>query len=550
MTTQSPEIEPLFHGSDRSFDKFELQKDPTNGVGLGFGIYLTNHEEIAKRYAPDGGTIYKVDPSVIEGKAVSAASLTLSHETVTRMISSIAKDEIEEDDYPYILSEGGDEPHEDWDNYNASIASKMAASFLEYEANDVDVINQIYQVIGREPEVAPRLLKALKAENITHARRTIAGGDSAQPSLEYIVFNPENIKILSKETNKVQADHDLQSIIKNKDYAALSEHLKNGVKDYLKSDVFKNFLNFISNFHQYSQKNVRLILAQNPEAKYVASYKKWSDELDNPVKKGGKATYIYAPNPVIKRDEQRRPIVDENGEVVKVIHYKLVPVFADNQTINPEKLPQPVYDLSKDLDDPKAFIQLYRSLEAIAPVPIELIEMNDPDIKGSFSPKDQKIILQPGLGEVMTLRTMIHEMTHAMLHTDSKARFGDSTYRRQEFEAESVAYIVSKHLGIDTSEYSFGYLSSWTQGGNSIESFEKSLETISVQAQTLINRLEQSLTKVYTLDAPENKFEKRLQEARDKGKTQRAEPVITPQPVTEKAEQEESPKANRLHRNL
>lgn len=72
------------------------------------------------------------------------------------------------------------------------------------------------------------------------------------------------------------------------------------------------------------------------------------------------------------------------------------------------------------MDDPKAFIQLYLSLEAIAPVPIELMEMNDPDIKGYFSPKDQKIVLQPGLGEVMTLRTMIHEMTHAMLHTDSK----------------------------------------------------------------------------------------------------------------------------------
>lgn len=236
---------------------------------------------IAKRYAPDGGTIYKVDLSIIEGKAVSATSLTLSHETVTRMISSIAKDEIEEEDYPYILSEGGDEPHKDWDNYNASIASKMAASFLEYEDNDVDVINQIYQIIGREPEVAPRLLKVLKDEDITHASRTIADGGSAQPSLEYIVFNPENIKILSKETNKVQADHDLQSIIKNKDYAALSEHLKSGVKDYLRSDVFKNFLNFISNFHQYSQKNVRLILVQNPEAKYVASYQKWSDDFAN-----------------------------------------------------------------------------------------------------------------------------------------------------------------------------------------------------------------------------------------------------------------------------
>lgn len=550
MTTQSSEIKPLFHGSDRSFDQFELQKDPTNGVGLGFGIYLTNHEDVAKRYAPDGGTIYKIDPSAINGKAVSASSLTLSQEVVTRLITSIVKDEIEEKGYPHSLSEGGDEPHEDWDNYNASLVAKMAENILDHNNNDVDALNQIYQMMGREPDVTSRFLKALKNEEITHSSRTIAGGNSAQPSLEYIVFNPENIKILSKESNKVQADHDLQSIIKNKDYAALSEHLKDGVKDYLKSDVFKNFLNFVASFHQYSQKNIRLILAQNPDAKYIASYKKWNDELDNPVKKGGKATYIYAPNPVIKRDEQRRPIKDENGEVVKIIHYKLVPVFADNQTVNPEKLPQPIYDLSKDLDDSKEFIQLYRSLEAIAPVPIHLMEIDDPHTKGYFSPKEQKIVLQQGLGEVMTLRTMIHEITHAMLHTDSKVRFGDLTYRRQEFEAESVAYIVSKHLGLDTSEYSFGYLSSWTNGGNSIELFEKSLEAISTQSQTLINRLEQTLSKVYTLDIPENKFEKRLQAARDKGNVKRAEPVIAPQPVVVEKEQETAPKTNRLRHNL
>jgi len=535
----------LYHGSANSFDQFELQKDPTNGTGLGFGIYLTNHQEIAKRYAPDGGIIYKSDPSAIEGKSVSASSLTLSHEVITRIISSIVKDEIEEEDYPYFLSEGGNEPHEDWDNYNASLASKMAENFLEYENNDVDVINQIYQVMGREPSVAPRLLKALESEEITHSSRTVAGGNSAQPSLEYIVFNPENIKIISKETNNVKANDNLQSMIKNKDYSALSQHLKDGIKDYLKGDVFKNFLNFISSFHQYSEKNIRLILAQNPEAKYVASYKKWSDELDNPVKKGAKATYIYAPNPIIKRDEQGQPLHDENGEVIKIIHYKLVPVFVDSQTVNPENLPRPLYDLLKDLDDPKEFIQIYRSLEAIAPVPIHLMEINEPDTKGYFSPSDQKIVLQQGLGEVMTLRTMIHEITHAMLHTDSKARFGDSTYRRQEFEAESVAYIVSKHLGLDTSDYSFGYLSSWTKGGNNIEAFEKSLETITIQSQTLINRLDQTLTKIYSLDVPENKFEKRLHTAREKGSTKRAEPIIAPQPIESKTDKEERSKTNR-----
>lgn len=549
MSTNSDEQTYLYHGSSIDFDRFEFQKKPTNGGVPRFGFYLTNQEDIAKRYAPDGGQIYKVAASAIEGKGISATSLTLTHEEISRLITSIAKDQIEKEGYPSFLSKGGEEPHDDWDNYNASIASKMAENFLEFEDNDLDIINKFYQMMESDPEEAPRLLKALESEGITHSSRTLADRASKN-SLEYIVFNPEHLKILSKETNKVKANQDLQTIIKKKDYAALSAHLKDGIKDYLDGDVYKNFLNFISSFHHYSQKNVRLILAQNPEARYIASYKKWSEEYDNPVKKGGKAIYIYAPNPVIRRDEQRRPIEDENGNVIKDIHYKLVPVFADNQTINPEKLPLPLYDLSKDLDDPKDFIQLYRSLEAMSPVPVELMEIKDPETKGYFSPKDHKIVLQQGLGEVMTIKTMIHEMTHAMLHTDSKARFGDMTYRRQEFEAESVAYIVSKHLGIDTSEYSFGYLSSWTNEGKSIDSFEKSLETISKQSQTLINRLEQTLSKVYTLDAPENKFEKRLQAARDKGKNQRAEPVVTPQPVVEKKEKEEVPKMNRLQHSL
>lgn len=549
MPNQSHEQAYLYHGSSVDFEKFEFQKEPTNGVGLGFGIYLTNHESIAKRYAPEGGQIYKIDPSAIEGKAVSAQSLTLTHAEVTRLITSIAKDEIEEEGYPYILSEGGEEPHEDWDNYNALLASKLAENFVSYEANDVELINQLYQMMRRSPAHAPRLLKALEAEGMTHSSRTIAGGEE-QSSLEYIVFNPERIKIVAKEKHQVNVNSDLQTILKNKDVAALSAHLKDGIKDYLNGDVYKKFLNFISSFHQYSPKNVRLILAQNPEARYVTSYKKWKEEYGNPVKKGAKAIYIYAPNPVIQRDEQGHPLKDEQGEVIKEMYYRLVPVFADNQTVNPENLPLPLYDCSKDLGDAQAFINLYRSLEALSPFPVELMEIKSSETKGYFSPIDQKIVLQQGLGEVMTLKTLIHEMTHAMLHTDSKAKFGDLTYRRQEFEAESVAYIVSNHLGMDTSDYSFGYLASWTNEGKSIDSFEKSLETISKQSQTLINRLEHTLSKVYTLDTPENQFEKRLQAVRDKGKKQRAEPVVKTQAVGEKKEKEDVPKAKRLQRKL
>lgn len=340
-------------------------------------------------------------------------------------------------------------------------------------------------------------------------------------------------------------ENSLKDIIKSKDYPALANHLKEGINDYLKSDTFKNFLDFVSQFHHYSERNIRLILAQNPKTRHIASYNKWK-EMDNPVKRGGKATYIYAPNPVIKRDENNKPMKDENGEVIKFMHYKLVPVFAESETTNPALLPQQIYNLPENLEDPKRFIKLYKGLESVSPAPIQLTNIEG-RANGYFRPSDNTITVQKGMGEEMTLRTMIHEITHSILHTNSQANFGDPTYTRQEFEAESVSYIVSKHLGIDTSDYAFGYLSSWTNQGEKIDTFESSLETITKQAQTLIDKLDLTLEKVYTLNQPSNKFEERLEETRNRSKTKRAEPKEVTKNTDNKVV-EPDPKVNRPQR--
>ncbi|MGI1837314.1 ArdC-like ssDNA-binding domain-containing protein [Lactococcus garvieae] len=315
-----------------------------------------------------------------------------------------------------------------------------------------------------------------------------------------------------EKVHTVPADPTLVELVKNKDYKGLSVHLQEGIKNYLNGDTFKNYLRFLSQFHKYSEKNIRLILAQNEDACHVASFKQWK-EMDNPVRKGEKAIYIYAPRQKMKKDAEGNVVKDENGEPVITSYFVLVPVFDVSQTMYPEKLPQPLYALSDQFENPQHFHELYKGLCSLSPIPVVLEEITG-EALGYYSPTENKIALQRHQGEVMTLKTLIHEITHACLHANAQARFGDETYRRQEFEAESVAYIIMNHLGIDSGEYSFGYLSSWIEQGNKLEDFQQSLETIARQSESFIQKLEAIMNRSYGLVAPQNAFEKRLQEAK------------------------------------
>lgn len=312
---------------------------------------------------------------------------------------------------------------------------------------------------------------------------------------------------------KSQPELTLEEIIKKKDYQKLSQHLNDGIKEYLTSDTFKNYLDFASKFHKYSSKNIRLLLAQNPNIRRVAGYNAWK-KLDRQVKKGSKALYVYAPYFKDKIDKNGKKVTDENGEIVKETRYFLTPVFDVEQTTGAE-LPQLVYNLEENLSDGKTFTRTYNALVEICPVPVTVTSIAS-GANGYYDPTKKEIVLQQHLGEVMTLKVLLHEMTHAMLHPDSQAIFGDDVYSRQEFEAESVAYIVSRHLGLDTSSYSFGYLSSWTKQGEKLEEFTQSLETITKEARTLIEKADHALSIEKGIQLPQNKFEERLLNAKKK----------------------------------
>ncbi|MFZ2577864.1 MAG: ArdC-like ssDNA-binding domain-containing protein [Lactococcus hircilactis] len=312
---------------------------------------------------------------------------------------------------------------------------------------------------------------------------------------------------------------ELNQMLKDKDTKALNEHLKEGVKNYLKSDTLKEFLKFCSKFPKYSYGNVRLIESQAPDAHHVASFKKWKD-LGTSVKKGSKAVYIYAPSTYKVKDKNGKVIKDEKGEAETKTYFKLVPVFTDQSVEHPELLPQQVYAVKGDFEDKDTFVNLYRTFMKVSPVPVLMDNING-TAHGYYDVIKNNIVIQANMGQLQTVKTMIHEITHAMLHSNSSAVFGDRDYQRQEFEAESVAYVVSNHLGIDSSEYSFGYLASWTQGGKTIDDFEESLKTITKTATELNTKIDETFARIsdQTLSKPKNKFEERLQKLETKRPT-------------------------------
>lgn len=305
----------------------------------------------------------------------------------------------------------------------------------------------------------------------------------------------------------------LDELIKRKDDKKISDYLEEGLNDYLNVEVFKHYLEFISKFPKYSQKNSRLILEQNANATYVTGLTSWKKK-NRLLKKEPKVIYVYASSIQDKKDTEGKLVSDENGEIEKEIHYFLTPTFDVSQTTGEEEMRKTVYNLREKLDD-RTFTQTYKTLEELSQSEVSIEPIENSETENSYTlPSENRIVIRQGLGELLTLKVLVREMTHALLDSNSSAVFGETDYRKEEFEADAVSYIITNHLGIDTSDLSFDYLSSWEQQGNKIEELTNSLEAITTQAKTLIEQIDRSLEKIYTLDAPRNKFEERVAIAR------------------------------------
>lgn len=331
------------------------------------------------------------------------------------------------------------------------------------------------------------------------------------------------------------SEQTISQLVANKDTKALAEHLKEGMKNYLDSEQFKSFLDTMSKFHNYSLNNIHLLKMQNPNVSQVASFNKWKTDFDRIVKKGSKALKIWVPYqvktsiPVHQKELDFTPAENEMGEKeVTVTRFKLGNVFDVSQTEGKE-LPKAIHELTGDVKD---YEDLYRAAKAVSmdnQVPISFEEIKRESTNGYYSPDENRIVISKGLkGQEQILKTIFHEMAHADLHRGSNAQYGDDQYRKQELQAESVAYVVANHFGFDTSSYSFGYLAIWAKDKNGFEDMVEQLQVVQKEAKSLIDRMDAKLELVKNKTVTKDKFADKLQQAKKKSEqlgNQKAEAV-------------------------
>lgn len=321
-------------------------------------------------------------------------------------------------------------------------------------------------------------------------------------SLEQIEKYAEEMGVGKKEEVK---EMDLQTALTNKDYKFLKEHLEKGIETYLDSDTYKNFLSCFSSFNDYSQKNMRLLLAQLPTATMVAKASDWKN-LGRYPSKGTKALRIYGPNPEYKKDAEGNYLKDEKGKKIptgNIAGWKLVPVFDVSQTHGKE-LPKPIYELTENFKEPKHFLSIFNAVKNCTTASISLQEISREGVRGFYNHDTHSIVIRKGMNQYQTLKTEIHEVAHSLLHQKTSEFISKE---QKEFEAESVAYIVCQNYGVDTSDYTFAYLSSWTNKGERISDFENSLKTITNTAREIIKKIDKELSQELTIK--ENKVEER-----------------------------------------
>ena len=344
--------------------------------------------------------------------------------------------------------------------------------------------------------------------------------------------NPYDFR--SKPGSKPEVDESLQAdevvlaagslavadFIQNKDMAGLSRHLKEGIKEFLNSDKYKDYLTKMSQLNNYSNRNLRLILAQNPEARQVASFKQWKENFGRYVKKGEKALRIFKPMTKIKKDENNQPILDKNGKPETVTFFGLVPVFDVSQTEGKE-MPKAaeVKEQLTDLD----YANLYRALMAIAKendVSVRFEEMEN-NKHGYYSVPENQIVLRSNeMNKAQIIKTFLHEMAHAELHHADNPQKENLTRSTAELQAESVAYVVSSYYGIDTSEYSFNYLSGWSADKETLADLEAQLDIVQQEAKSLMVRMDQALEQLRLSQEKQTKrsFEQKLEKFKDQSK--------------------------------
>ena len=283
----------------------------------------------------------------------------------------------------------------------------------------------------------------------------------------------------------------------------ITDRLEQGIKELFDSERYKEYLRVMSKFHNYSFNNTLLIAMQKPDASLVAGFNAWKNNFKRNVMKGEKGIKILAPSPFkIKQEMEKidpatqKPVIGADGKPVTeekeitIPAFKVVSVFDVSQTEGKE-IPNLAVDMLTG--DVERFKDVFAALEKTSPVPIGF-EKIEGGAHGYYHLEEKRIAIDEGMSELQTLKTVIHEIAHAKLHDiDLNAPVTEQTdrpdRRTREVQAESVAYAVCQHYGLDTSDYSFGYVAGWSSG-RELDELKSSLETIRSAAAEIINSID------------------------------------------------------------
>ena len=286
----------------------------------------------------------------------------------------------------------------------------------------------------------------------------------------------------------------------------ITDRLETGIQELFESERYKAYLTSMAKFHSYSFNNTLLIAMQGGQL--VAGYNKWRDDFHRNVKKGEKAIKILAPAPfkakkeVQKLDAQGRPVMGKDGKPVTEVQeiqvpaFKIVSVFDVSQT---EGEPLPSIGVEELTGSVERYGEFFKALEQTSPVPIGFEDIPGGS-HGYYHLTEKRIAIQENMSELQTLKTAIHEIAHAKLHAiDPEAPVTEQAdrpdSRTREVQAESVAYAVCQHYGLDTSDYSFGYVAGWSSGKD-LKELKASLETIRTTAHELITTIDGHLAQL------------------------------------------------------
>ena len=301
----------------------------------------------------------------------------------------------------------------------------------------------------------------------------------------------------------------------------ITDRLEQGITELFDSERYKEYLRVMSKFHNYSFNNTLLIAMQKPDASLIAGFSAWKNNFGRNVMKGQKGIKILAPSPFkIKKEMEKidpqtqKAIIGKDGKPVTeekeitIPAFKVVSVFDVSQTEGRELPDIAVNMLTGDVEHYK---DVFAALEKTSPVPVGF-EKIEGGAHGYYHLEDKRIALDEGMSELQTLKTLIHEIAHAKLHDiDLNAPLEDlenrPDRRTREVQAESIAYTVCQHYGLDTSDYSFGYVAGWS-AGRELAELKSSLETIRSAAAEIINSIDghiAELQKEQVQDAPREK---------------------------------------------